>query len=162
MKKVMLRPIDRQPSIETNQRILDALLAEQVDVMMACGGRGRCATCHVFVEEGMDQLSPAENREIRTLNRLSNRGGNSRLACQARVQGQGVRVRLPEGMYIQDTQELTSLIGQRADDNYRHPITGETLIEKGKLITRFAIMELDDVDLDFDIRADDFDNTGRK
>lgn len=160
MKEILLQPINRRPNIDTNTPILEALLAEQVDVMMACGGRGRCATCHVFVEGGEDNLSPLENREIRTLNRLSNKAPNSRLACQAKVTGPGVEVRLPDGLYLEDVQELTDLIGQRAEDDYRHPVSGETLVEKGKLITRYAIMELEDVDLEVDIRAESVERRG--
>lgn len=156
MKTVSLSPINRRPEIHTNDRLLDALLTEQVDVLMACGGRGRCATCHVHVEAGMDCLTEVEDRELRTLNRLSARGKNSRLACQARVLREGVEVRLPEGMYFTGTRDLEGLIGQRAEHNILHPIDGRVLIPIGKIITRTFIMELVDVDADLDeIRASD-------
>lgn len=156
MKTVSLAPINRRPEIHTNERILDALLAEQVDVLMACGGRGRCATCHVYVEGGMDCLTPVEDREMRTLNRLSARGKDSRLACQARVLKEGVQIRLPEGMYFTGTRDLEELIGQRAEHNILHPIDGRVLIPIGKIITRTFIMQLADVDADLEsIRATD-------
>jgi ferredoxin len=148
MKTVSLEPIDKRPQIHTEDRILDALLAERVDVLMACGGKGRCATCHVFVEGGCDRLTPKEDREIRTLNRLSNRGENSRLACQARVIGEGVQVRLPDGMYVTENKDLEDLIGMRAEKNILHPIDGSLLIPRGKIITRSFIMELADIDSD--------------
>ncbi len=148
MKTVSLRPINRRPQIETNKPILDALLAEEVDVMMACGGRGMCATCHVYVEEGMECLSPMEQREKRTLSRVSRRGAASRLACQARVCGEGVKVRLPKGMYIMNTDDVLSLVGKRAEQAILHPITGAVLVEEGKLITRTYIRQLDNIDMD--------------
>lgn len=148
MKTVSLQPINRKPQIHTQDRILDALLAEQVDVLMACGGRGRCATCHVFVDQGMDRLSPVDQRELRTLNRLSGCGPNSRLACQARVLGEGVQVRLPKGMYISKDTKIEDLIGKRAAQNIIHPISGEVLVEEGKLVTRHFIMKLQDVQVD--------------
>ena len=150
MKTVSLMPINRKPQIHTQQSILDALLVEQVDVLMACGGRGRCATCHVFVDEGMDKLSAMDQRELRTINRLSGCGPTSRLACQARVLGEGVRVRLPKGMYISRDTKVEDLIGKRAQQNIIHPITGEILVEEGKLVTRHFIMKLKDVQMDLD------------
>lgn len=150
MKKVVLNPINRSPLIHTNARVLDALLAEQVDVMMACGGKGLCATCHVYVDEGMDALTGRTEREVRTLGRLSGCAPNSRLACQARVLAEGVRVRLPEGLYVTSTAQLTDLIGKRATDRILHPIDGRVLVEAGKIITRSFIMQLSDID--FDVR----------
>ena len=145
MKTVCLEPISKQPEVNTEEPILKALLTEQLDVMMACGGRGRCATCHVYVEDGMEQLSDVEKRERRTLGRLSHREGNSRLACQAEVQGEGVVVRVPEGMYPEDLQDIEDLIGRRAQTDIRHPEDGRILIEEGKIITRSRIRELEDV-----------------
>ncbi len=153
MKTVSLKPINRRPEIETNKRILDALLAEEVDVMMACGGRGRCATCHVYVEEGMDCLTKMTDRENRTLNRVSRRGAASRLACQARVIDEGVKVRLPNGMYITKTDDVLELVGKRAEQDIMHPITGAVLVEEGKLVTRTYIRKLDKIDIDLDALA---------
>ncbi len=45
-----------------------------------CGGRGRCTTCRVVVEAGLDSLpppGPAEERSLRAVNAAS----NTRLAC---------------------------------------------------------------------------------
>ncbi|TVR03863.1 MAG: (2Fe-2S)-binding protein [Deltaproteobacteria bacterium] len=156
MKKVSLLPLGRQPEIKTNARVLDALLAEEVGVMMACGGRGLCATCHVFVEEGSESLSPRNAREDRTLGRLSGTRPNSRLACQARVCGEGVRVSLPDGLYALDRKDIESLIGKRARTAILHPIDGRVLVEPGKIITRSFIMQLNDVDFQVnDDLADD-------
>lgn len=148
MKTVSLLPINRRPEVKTNTPLLKALLAEQVDVMMACGGRGRCATCHVFVEEGMESLSPMERREQRTLGRVSTRSDCSRLACQARVLGEGVRVRLPNGMYVTREQDVLDLVGRRAEQDILHPISGAILVEEGKLITRTYISKLDNIEMD--------------
>lgn len=151
MKKISLMPIDRQPEIHTNERLLDALLGEQLEVMTLCGGRGLCATCHVFVEQGEASLSPQTAVEQRTLGRLSKSCANSRLACQARVLGEGVEVRLPKGMYIESLADLDSLIGKRAESDILHPLSGKTLIPAGKIILRSLIMKLKDVD--FNIEA---------
>ena len=147
MKSIEIIELGRRPTIHTQDRILDALLGEQVDVLMACGGRGRCATCHVHVEHGQGALSEMTDREIRTLNRISARRDNSRLACQARVLGEGVRVSLPNGEYLTDQTNLEDLIGKRTERAILHPLDGRVLVDSGQLITRYMLMELEEVDL---------------
>ena len=154
MKTVDLRPIGKSVPVKTEARVLDAVLAEQLNVLMACGGKGICATCHVWVEEGMDKLTPRTQKEERTLAWVFGANEKSRLCCQARVLGDGAVVTLPEGMYIESANELKTLIGQRAAKPILHPVTGNVLIEKGKIITRSRIMELGQVEFDMsELRA---------
>lgn len=150
MKNVRLSPFEDSVSIVTEERILDALLVKQLDVLMACGGHGLCATCHVWVNAGMEHLTPVTEREKRTLGWVSLADERSRLACQARVLAEGVEVSVPEGMYIESTENLEKLIGQRAITHILHPIDGRILIAKGKIITRSRIMELQDLDVDME------------
>ncbi len=128
--------------VATKDRVLDALLAQHVPVKMACGGKGLCATCHCYVEAGGEQLSPVTARETFALTMLVNRRPTSRLSCQAKVLGEGVKVRLPAGQYIENTLELDSLVGRRAEATILHPLTGRVLVEEGKIITRTRIAEL--------------------
>ncbi|GAB5561959.1 MAG: 2Fe-2S iron-sulfur cluster-binding protein [Synoicihabitans sp.] len=146
MKEVLLKPLNERVSVATQTRVLDTLLAKQCNVMMACGGQGICATCHVFVEKGMEGLSPMTNREERTLSLITGAGKHSRLACQCQVMNDGVEIRLPEGMYVQSFNDLEELIGKRTQEPILHPFDGRVLIENGKFITRSAIMQLADVD----------------
>lgn len=150
MKNVMLMPMGKQVSVKTESRVLDVLLGEELQVLMACGGKGLCATCHCWIEEGMDKLTPRTARELQTLKRVSGATETSRLTCQAKVLGEGVVVRLPDGLFIESTKDLESLIGKRATDNILHPIQGVVLVQKGKIITRSRIMELQDLDVDMD------------
>lgn len=117
---------------------------------MACGGKGMCATCHVWVQKGMDQLSPLTAREKRTLGMVTGADERSRLTCQAHVLGEGVEIILPDGMFVQSTGDLESLIGKRATSNILHPIDMRVLIQMGKIITRTRIMELKDLDVDME------------
>jgi len=64
------------------------------------------------------------------------------------VLGQGVRISLPSGRYIDGTADLESLIGRRAEQRILHPVDGRILIEAGKIITRSRIKELSFVDID--------------
>jgi len=143
-KTIKLDPINVEVSIQTNDNLLSGLLKGELQVMKECGGRGMCATCHVYVTAGMDSLSPVNRRELRTMEVITTSNKFSRLACQARVQGQGVVVELPAGMYVSDIENIEDLIGRRADDNILHPITGAILVEAGKLITRSMISQLND------------------
>ncbi|MBW4653996.1 MAG: 2Fe-2S iron-sulfur cluster binding domain-containing protein [Kaiparowitsia implicata GSE-PSE-MK54-09C] len=142
-KIVRLEPIAQETSIETNGNLLSVLLNKELDVLRECGGRGMCATCHIYVNEGMESLSPINRREQRTLEVITSCQTNSRLACQSRVLGQGVVVQLPPGMYINSLKDIEVLIGRRAEQNLLHPLTGQVLVEAGKLITRSMMMQIE-------------------
>lgn len=148
MKQVTLLPLNDHVHIKTEANLLQALLANKLDVIMACKGRGLCATCLVHVKSGMENLTPKTEVENRRLSRMTTTHTHSRLACQARVIGEGVVVEVPEGMYIESAQDLEKMIGRRAEAAILHPITGLTLIEKDKLITRTKIEQLKSVDFD--------------
>jgi ferredoxin len=143
-KIVRLEPIAQETSIETNGNLLSVLLNKDLDVLKECGGRGMCATCHIYVQDGMDALTPINRREQRTLEVITSCKTNSRLACQSRVIGNGVVVELPPGMYVNSLQDIEALVGRRAEQDLLHPITGEVLVEHGKLITRSTLKQLED------------------
>lgn len=141
-KELTFQPINESLMVPTNSDVLQALLAKDLNVLMACGGKGICATCHVKIREGAEQLTPRTSREERTLSFITGVEPRSRLACQCRVLGDGVVVELPEGMYLERVEDLMSLLGTRAEKNILHPINGSTLIAKGKIITRSRLEEL--------------------
>lgn len=147
-KLIKLDPINVEVSIQTNDNLLSALLKKDLSVMKECGGRGMCATCHVYITEGMESLSPVNRRELRSLEVITTCTKFSRLACQARVLGEGVTVEVPSGMYISEIDNIEDLIGRRAEDNILHPITGTVLVEKDKLITRSMITQLKDTQVE--------------
>jgi ferredoxin len=144
VKIVRLEPIAQATEIETNGNLLSVLLNKDLDVLKECGGRGMCATCHIYVKEGMEALSPINRREQRTLEVITTCKPNSRLACQARVLQNGVTVELPPGMYINSIKDIEALIGRRAEQDLLHPLTGQVLVEVGKLITRSMMKQIED------------------
>jgi hypothetical protein len=95
----------------------------------------------VYLRAGQDAVSPRTVKEERTLGLVSTATPDSRLACQCRVQGEGVVVEVPAGLYVQSLDGLDKLIGDRAGYDYLHPVTGRTLIPKGKIITRTVFQE---------------------
>lgn len=145
VKTVRLEPIAQNTEIQTNANLLSALLQEDLHVLKECGGRGMCATCHVYIKDGMDSLSAVSKREQRTLEVITTARPNSRLACQSRVLGEGVVVEVPAGMYIDAIEDIEALIGRRTEQPLLHPLTGEVVVESGKLITRSVITQLKDV-----------------
>lgn len=143
-KTVRLEPIAQDTSVETNGNLLSVLINQELDVLKECGGRGMCATCHIYVKEGMECLTPINRREQRTLEVITSCKPNSRLACQARVLQNGVVVELPPGMYINSIKDIEALIGRRAEQDLLHPLTGQVLVEAGKLITRSMLKKIED------------------
>jgi adenylate cyclase len=71
--------------------ILEISLLNDVPHAHVCSGRGRCGTCRVRIDAGAESLSPVEDQERGTLERVG-AGTGERLACQARVVGPGVQV----------------------------------------------------------------------
>ena len=75
--------------------ILELSLMNDVPHAHVCSARGRCGTCRVHVDAGAPSLSPLNDIERDTLARVhgGKPGGEGvRLACQARVLGEGVAV----------------------------------------------------------------------
>ena len=58
----------------------------------ACGGVCACSTCHVYVSEGRELLSGAEEDEEDVLDKAFDVRSASRLGCQARLAKEGLVV----------------------------------------------------------------------
>ena len=71
--------------------ILELSLLNDIPHAHVCSARGRCGTCRVHVDAGAQSLSPQNDIENATLARVHAVAGD-RLACQARVLGDGVAV----------------------------------------------------------------------
>ena len=150
MKHVSFHADHDKVSLQTGTRLLDALIVKKVGVKMLCGGRGLCATCHVYITKNPHCLTPRTKQEKLRLDTLSAAKANSRLACQAKIIEEGVEIALPEGLYIESVSKLESLIGKRTSIPILHPVTGEILVQTNKIITRTAIMKAKDVDFAID------------
>jgi 2Fe-2S ferredoxin len=55
-----------------------------------CGGCCSCSTCHVYVLEGKELLSPQEDEELDILDLAADVRETSRLGCQAKLLKEGV------------------------------------------------------------------------
>ena len=69
--------------IEPGQTLLEASRAAGIPHASVCGGRARCSTCRVRIEQGLATLAPPTGAEAITL-RSIDAPKNVRLACQVR------------------------------------------------------------------------------
>jgi 2Fe-2S ferredoxin len=69
-------------------------VAENYGVFLdhACGGSCACTTCHVWIKEGVEGLSEAEDDELDRLDMAADQQLNSRLGCQAVITRPGAYV----------------------------------------------------------------------
>ena len=86
MPRIRFEPDGIEIEVKLGTTILQA--AEQAGAQLgsACGGVCACATCHVYVSEGLDGLSDMDECEEDNLDKAFDVRRNSRLACQARLQ----------------------------------------------------------------------------
>lgn len=60
-----------------------------IELDHACGGSCACTTCHLWIREGAEGLSEAEDDELDRLDMAADRQLNSRLGCQAVIERPG-------------------------------------------------------------------------
>ncbi len=65
--------------------LMEILKASEYPVLATCGGMALCATCHVEVLVGKDELGEATDVELDQLDNLPGYFPTSRLACQIRI-----------------------------------------------------------------------------
>lgn len=70
---------------EINLSLMEVLKASDYNILATCGGMALCATCHVQVLKGLDELPEPGNEEMNMLDTLPDAGFDSRLACQIRM-----------------------------------------------------------------------------
>jgi ferredoxin len=65
--------------------LMEVLKASEYNILATCGGMALCATCHVEVENGIENLNEPSDDEMDMLDTLPVVTDNSRLACQIRI-----------------------------------------------------------------------------
>src|SRR5471032_513115 len=55
----------------------------------ACGGACACTTCHLWIKDGVAGISEADDDELDRLDMAADQQLNSRLGCQAVINGPG-------------------------------------------------------------------------
>ncbi|HRD38692.1 MAG TPA: 2Fe-2S iron-sulfur cluster-binding protein, partial [Bacteroidia bacterium] len=64
---------------------MEFLKGNEYDILATCGGMALCATCHVEVITGYDNLHEISNDEGAMLDTLPNITNTSRLSCQLKL-----------------------------------------------------------------------------
>lgn len=83
------QPMGLTVRISPGTTVLEAALQSELFLRHVCGGNMICTTCRCKVLEGAESLSPIGKNERRLLANLC-APVDTRLACQARVQGDAV------------------------------------------------------------------------
>lgn len=100
---IKLTVIDRDESTKEieipegiNLNLMEVLKAFEYNILATCGGMALCATCHIQVLEGIDQLPEPQDTELDMLDTLPDATSESRLACQLKVNEQleGITVKI--------------------------------------------------------------------
>ncbi len=76
---------DKQPvtvEITKGEIILDVAIDSNIELRHNCGAVCACSTCHIYIEEGADNLTEITDKEEDFVDRARNPKYNSRLACQ--------------------------------------------------------------------------------
>jgi ferredoxin len=83
---------------DINLSLMEVLKASEYNILATCGGMALCATCHVDVETGLENLGDPTPSELDMIDTLPNAKSNSRLACQIKINErvQGCAFRLME------------------------------------------------------------------
>ncbi|MEZ4220920.1 MAG: 2Fe-2S iron-sulfur cluster-binding protein [Polyangiaceae bacterium] len=81
-----------EAEVEIGASLLEAAQQIHAPEGHACGGVCACSTCHVYVLEGRELLSEAEEDEEDILDKAFDVRENSRLGCQARFERDGLVV----------------------------------------------------------------------
>lgn len=89
---IKLTVIDRDDSAQEieipegiNLNLMEVLKASDYNILATCGGMALCATCHVQVLEGLNQIPEPQDTELDMLDTLPDATSESRLACQLKV-----------------------------------------------------------------------------
>ncbi len=78
------------------ESVLDAALRAGIEIEHACEMSCACTTCHVIVREGFDSMEESDELEDDMLDKAWGLEHESRLSCQAIVQGADLTVEIPK------------------------------------------------------------------
>lgn len=93
MPKVRFEPDGIEVEVPVGTTFLEAArTTDAAQVGSACGGVCACSTCHVYVKEGLEQLSEASDREEDIMDKAFDVRPNSRLGCQAKLKADRIYV----------------------------------------------------------------------
>lgn len=97
MPKISFKNTGESFEVPPTTSVLECAIEHNVPLNHDCGGNCACTTCHIWVEQGMDQLSPMSEDERILLESNDKLDEKSRLGCQSRMKAGGqITVRIPD------------------------------------------------------------------
>ncbi|UIR54546.1 2Fe-2S iron-sulfur cluster-binding protein [Sphingobacterium sp. SRCM116780] len=81
---------------DVNLSLMELLKASEYEVLATCGGMALCATCHVQIKSGAENLPEPQDQELDMLDTLPDADNDSRLACQLRLtnENEGLSIKI--------------------------------------------------------------------
>ncbi|MCW8132292.1 MAG: adenylate/guanylate cyclase domain-containing protein [Planctomycetota bacterium] len=110
MPQLNFQPDDVSVEAQAGESLLQAAVRAGIPHSQVCGGYGRCSTCRVLVQSGLEHCSPAEEAERAIAARLQF-APEIRLACLTRIGGPATVRRL---VIDEEDRAITSLIGRES------------------------------------------------
>ncbi len=90
-----LCPQGLEVEAQDGEYILDVALRNGIHIEHACEKSCACTTCHVVVRDGFDSLEESDELEDDMLDKAWGLEPESRLSCQAKVNGADLVVDIP-------------------------------------------------------------------
>ena len=85
MPRIRFEPDGLEVEVAAGTSILEAARRSDAQVGSACGGVCACSTCHVYVKEGLDELTEPSEREEDIMDKAFDVRADSRLGCQSKI-----------------------------------------------------------------------------
>ena len=82
--------------VEPGDTILNAALANGIDIEHACEKACACTTCHVIIQQGFDSLNESTDNEEDMLDKAWGVEPDSRLSCQAIIADEDLVIEIPK------------------------------------------------------------------
>ncbi len=76
-----LKPVTLD-NVEAGESLLELALKNDIELHHNCGGVCACSTCHLYLEEGEQNVEELSDKEEDFIDRAVNPRLNSRLGCQ--------------------------------------------------------------------------------
>jgi adenylate cyclase len=84
MPKILCKPDNIVIETFKNETVLQACLRNEVPIAHTCGGKGRCTTCRILVDENSEGVTKPSSNELKVAAKMGF-SANVRLACQTCV-----------------------------------------------------------------------------
>jgi 2Fe-2S ferredoxin len=82
--------------IAEGESVLDVCMENGIELQHNCGGVCGCSTCHIYVDNGMDNIQEISDKEEDFIDRAVNPRITSRLGCQCVVIDGDIEITMPD------------------------------------------------------------------